>query len=179
MLRSLTRALVTALGAAAVVVAGSGTAVALPGPCPGGEPVCVYLPPGTYTLGNPVSHSGGSGPTTLTVLNHCDTTTGQCDQLYVNIPGLTVASTPSTLLTLYVPGQGVALSGTTPTLYVGVPTVTPGGTSLGLTLNVRATTFVVWDTMLSGVDCLAQHVPPNPYVNGVYSPCGVNLTVTV
>jgi hypothetical protein len=173
------RSLFAAAATATVVATTGGTAAAFPGPCPAGEPVCVYLPPGTYVLGNPVSVQDGVAPSTNLLLEHCNTSTGQCDQLYLNLPGVTFASAQTALLTLYVPGEGVALAGTTPRLYVGVPTATVGSPALGLTLNVQGTTIVLYDTILGPFSCTVNRVPPNGYVNGWYGGCGVNLTVTV
>jgi hypothetical protein len=86
---------------------------------------------GTYTLGNPVPYSNGFGPGTQTLLTRCDSSGGNCDSTFVVIPGLSVASTPSTLITLTVPGEGVSLSGITPTLYLGVPTASVGSPPVG------------------------------------------------
>jgi hypothetical protein len=171
---------------AAVLVAAGFSVVALGAPasaaasCPGGESPCVYLPGGTYTLGNPVSYTDAVGYGTLTVLRHCDSTGTACDETFVRLPGLTVTSTPTTLITLTVPGEGVGLDGTVPVLYVGLPSVSgPGSTALGLTLNVQFATFAVWDTSLNSVKCMTSYVPPNSYVNGTYSACGADLTVTL
>jgi hypothetical protein len=168
--------------ASAVTVVGlAGVASATPDPCPGGAQPCVYLAGGTYTLGNPVTYSNGFGPGTMTLLTRCDSSGGNCDSTFLQIPGLSVASSPSTLLTLTVPGEGVALNGITPTLYLGVPTASVGSPPVGLTLHVQSSTILVWDTALNVIDlnCNTLTVPPNSYVNGTYSLCGVNLTVTV
>lgn len=148
--------------------------------CPGGETPCVYLPGGTYTLGNPLTLSGGQGPSSLVLLRHCDSTGTNCDELYLNLPGVTFQSTPSTLLTLIVPGEGVGLAGITPTLYLGLPSAGIGSPPVGLTLHVQGTTILLYDTALGPISCgLVGRVPPNPYVNGTYTACGVNLTVTL
>ena len=147
--------------------------------CPHGQEVCVYLPAGSYTLGNPVTTTAGTGPASYALLHHCNSTGTDCDTLYLNLPGLQLTSTETTVLTLHVPGQGIGLSGITPTLYVGVPTVSPGSASAGLTLRVQGTTFVVWDTAIDRVGCISDPLPPNPFVNGDVTPCGFDLTVTV
>jgi hypothetical protein len=179
-MRRLARAAAATLVATAALAAlQTGTASATPGACPGGEATCVYLPAGTYTLGNPVTYNYGFGPSTRVVLNRCDSTGANCDHTDLNLPGVALTSTPSTLLTLTVPGEGVGLSGLTPTLYVGLPGATLGSPALGLTLHVQGTTFVVTDTAIGTADCLPLTVPANTYVNGTYSACGVDLTVTV
>ena len=150
-------------------------------PCPGGETPCVYLPGATYTLGNPVTTSTGVGPSTTTVLKHCDSTGTDCDYTYLNLPGLVLSSTSTAILTLTVPGEGVGLNGTVPTLYLGVPSVSgPGTTSLGLSLTVSGTAFVLYDTLLNPiVACAApKPVPANPVVTGTYG-CSFTLTVSV
>lgn len=187
---SLSRAVARAVRGCAVLAASSlavvglaGVASATPDPCPGGATPCVYLAGGTYVLGNPVPYSNGFGPGTQTLLTRCDSSGGNCDSTFVLIPGLSVTSTPSTLITLTVPGEGVSLSGTTPTLYLGVPTASLGSPPVGLTLHVQSSTILIWDTaltdLISAINCKWNVVPPNPYVNGSYSVCGVNLTVTV
>jgi hypothetical protein len=147
--------------------------------CPNGERPCVYLRPGTYTLGNPVTTSTGAGPVTQALLNHCNSSGTDCDTTYLLLPGLAVASTSTAILTLNVPGEGVGLDGTTPTLYTGVPSASLGRVSAGLTLNVRGTAFVVYDTLFNDIfACDSQPIAPNPYVNG-YASCSYDLTVTV
>jgi hypothetical protein len=182
-LSHLTRACAVALASAVTVVGLAGVASATPDPCPGGAEPCVYLAGGTYALGNPVTYSTGVGPGTRTLLTHCDSSGGNCDSTFVVIPGLSVASSSSTLLTLTVPGEGVSLSGTTPTLYLGVPTASVGSPPVGLTLHVESSTILIWDSslnnLISAINCKWNVVPSNPYVNGTFSICGVNLTVTV
>jgi hypothetical protein len=150
--------------------------------CPGAENPCVYLPGGSYPLGNPVSAGEGVAPSSTVLLTHCDSNTGDCDDLRLNLPGLTFTSTPSTVLTLNVPGEGAGLSGITPVLYLGVPTVIgSANTSLGLTLTVTGTTFVLYDTGLSPrIRCSAPStVPANPVLSGTYSSCSFTFTVTL
>jgi hypothetical protein len=168
----------TVVATAGLVGLSAGTASAAP--CPGGESPCVYLPAGTYSLGNPVTYATGSGPTTIVLLRHCNSTGTTCDELRLNLPGLSVQSAPSTLLTLTVPGEGAGLSGITPVLYLGLPGATPGSPALGLTVHVQGTTIVLYDTVLGPISCgVVGYVPANPYLNGTYSACGVNLTATL
>jgi hypothetical protein len=172
---------------AATVVATAGLAVLTTGPasaapCPGGESPCVYLPGGTYTLGDPVTYSGGRTPTTVTALKHCDSTGTDCDFTYVNLPGFAVSSTSTAILTLTVPGEGVGLSGVTPSLYLGVPGAGLAGTTLGLTLTVSGTAFVLYDTTLNEVitACAApKPIPPVTTFLSGYVGCSYSLTVSL
>lgn len=176
------------LAATAVVaaVAPAAPALAVPGSCPGGEKVCVYLPAGSYTLGNPVTYYTASGPSSVVLLKHCNSTGTDCDQLTLQLVGYAISSTPGTVLTLNVPGEGVGLSGTTPTLYLGAPQASPGSTRAGVTLTVSGTGFVVWDSALNELvqfACQQYNIPPifggTPSVGGTFSPCYYSFTVNL
>lgn len=173
------RALGTLVAALTLTTLAAAPASATPDPCPGGGEPCVYLAGGSYALGNPVTETVGEDRSTRTVLTHCDSNGTNCSDVVLNLPGLTLQSAETAILTLNVPGQGVGLSGITPTLYVGLPSASLGTLSAGLSLNIRGTAFVVYDTTFDELfSCNSQPLPRNPYVNG-YASCSYNLTVTV
>jgi hypothetical protein len=177
--RLFARTLVAAATLASAVVGLAPGASATPGPCPGGESPCVYLPAGTYPLGNIVGTGTGIAPSSTVLLHHCDTNTGECYDTTLNLPGFAVTSTPSAILTLTIPGEGVGLSGTTPVLYLGLPTAGLVGTKLGLTLTVTGTAFVLWDTSINATCSAPKPIPPvTPSVSG-YAGCWYSLTVSV
>jgi hypothetical protein len=175
--RLLARALVAAATLATAVVGIAPGASAAP--CPGGESPCVYLPAGTYNLGNIVNTGTAIAPSSTVLLHHCDTTTGKCYDTTLNLPGFAVSSTPTTILTLTVPGEGVGLSGTTPVLYLGLPGAAVTGSTLGLTLTVTGTAFVLYDTSINATCSAPKPIPPvSPNVSG-YAGCWFSLTVSV
>jgi hypothetical protein len=169
---------------AATVVATAGlvgvtTGSASAAPCPGGESPCVYLPGGVYTIGNPVPFSGGLAPSTTVLLKHCDSTGTRCDYTTLNLPGIWITSTPTSDITLTVPGEGVGLSGITPTLYLGVPSASRTGSSLGLTVTVSGTPFVLFDSVLAPLISCAVSVPIPPISPNLSGRVGCSFTFTV
>ena len=181
MTRLLSRALVAAATLATTVVGlAPGASASGPAPCPGGETPCVYLPAGSYSLGNPVTTSIGIAPSTTVLLKHCNSTGTDCDYTTLNLPGLAVSSTASTILTLNVPGEGVGLAGTTPVLYLGLPSVSaPGTLSLGLSLTISGTAFVVMDSSLAPLISCAGSIPVPPLTSHLSGYVGCNFTLTV
>ncbi len=152
MLRIVARSCV-ALATLATVLVGLAPAAPAAG-CPGGEDPCVYLPAGSY---------------------HCYNT-------YLNLPGFAVTSAPTSVITLNVPGEGVGLSGTTPTLYLGVPD--PTWTSqfrLGLTLTVSGTGFLLYDQQFSPrVTCSEYDISwLSSDVSGTVGACYFTITVSL
>lgn len=174
---ALVAAVVAAQGLVSLGTAQGASAAALPS-CPGGESPCVYLAGGTYSVGNPINLSPTSvGGFSDVVLTHCDSTGAKCYDTVVNIPGLTISSTSTTVISLNVPGEGVGLNGIRPTLYTGLPTATPGGRSAGLTLTVTGTAFVVYDT--SGAFTCSAPVPVSTGPVSGYAGCSYSVTLTV
>jgi hypothetical protein len=182
------RTLVAAAAAAAALTAGSASAQPIPPPpsCPNGERPCVYLRGGTYTLGNPVTYYTASGPSSVVLLNHCDSNGTNCEKLTLQLVGYAISSTPGTILTLTIPGEGVGLSGTTPTLYLGGPQAGIGSAEAGISLTVSGTAFVIWDSSLNNLvefACSQINIPPifggTPSVSGTFSPCYYSFTVSV
>jgi hypothetical protein len=181
-IRTVARAFVAAatLATALVAVAPAASASA-PAPCPGGESPCVYLAGGSYVLGNPVATSTGIAPSSTVLLKHSNSTGTDCDYTTLNLPGFTITSTPSTVLTLNVPGEGVGLSGITPVVYLGVPGATPGGTKLGLTLTVSGTAFVLFDSSLAPAIACGPGIaiPPTTFLSGTIGVCSFTFTVSL
>ena len=170
--------------AATVLNAGAAAAYETAASCPGGETPCVYLPGGSYTLGNPVTFYDGAAPSSRTVLRHCDSTGTNCDETTVQLNGYSISSSPTTVLTLNIPGEGVGLAGTTPVLYLGAPQAVLGSARTGVTLTVSGTAFVVWDSSFDFLQfaCNQLVVPPltsGPSVSGTFSPCYYSFTVAL
>lgn len=182
-MRLFARALVAAATLSTVLVGlAPAASAATPAPCPGGESPCVYLPGGSYTLGNPVATVTGFGPTTTVLLKHCNSTGTDCDYTTLNLPGLVLTSTPTAILTLNVPGEGIGLSGITPTLYLGVPSVTRGTLALGVTVTVSGTGFVVFDSSLAPLIACGPPIvvpPVTTFLSGYASVCSFSLTVSL
>lgn len=114
------------------------------GTCPGGEPVCVYVPAGSYPIGNPVSAGPVGKPITYVELPKvCDSSGSECVRTFVIVPAASAGSNGGTVATLDFPGAGIGLNGTQAALYASAPTVTPTGSTLGITVSVGVDAFVV------------------------------------
>jgi hypothetical protein len=149
--RTFAKSVLTLALASGLAVAATSPADAGPlGTCPGGEPVCVYVPAGSYPIGNPVTLSPVGKPITYVELPKvCDASGSECVRTFVEVPGAYASSTPGSIATLNFPGAGIGLNGTQATLYASAPTVTPTGSTLGITVSVSADTFVVASNQLT------------------------------
>lgn len=175
-MRILGKTLVTLAVTGGVLVAATAPAAALT-TCPGGEPVCVYVPAGSYPVGNPVVLSNGTTVTYVELPRVCDSTGTDCIRTFVAVPGAWVDSNGGTVATLDFPGLGVGINGTQVTLYASPPTLTPTGGGLGLTVSVAEDSFVVvsnqFDRECDGTSTGAGPVGVTSYA------CIVTVTLSV
>ena len=142
-MRTFSRIAVTLATAGGLLVALTAPATAAVTSCPGGEPVCLYVPAGSYPVGNPVNFTNGTTMSYVELPRVCNSSGTECLRTFVAVPGVWVDSNASTVATLDFPGLGIGINGTQVTLYADAPTVTPGGTGLGLTVTVSEDMFVV------------------------------------
>jgi len=144
--RTFAKSVLTLAVASGLAVAATSPAVAAGplGTCPGGEPVCVYVPAGSYPIGNPVSVGPVGKPITYVELPKvCDSSGSECIRTFVIVPAASAGSSGGTVATLDFPGAGIGLNGTQAALYASAPTVTPTGSTLGITVSVGVDSFVV------------------------------------
>lgn len=181
-MRTLSRLLAVATAAPVVAALLASPAAAVPAPCPGGEPVCVFVPATVIPVAVPAT-----GPTTVSevvvpLLNVCDPAhpTDCPITAKLILPSATLTTTGATFATVNFPGAGIGISATgQPTLYLAAPTVVPGGTGVGVVLEARIHLLPVFVSQDTQAPC--RVTPPTtvgPLTYGIDN-CYLSLTVTV
>lgn len=133
-MRTLAKLLALAGTTGAILVAAAAPAQANH-QCPVTEVVCLVTDPISIPIGTPVLPPTGSGPFAVQGPTLCNTSSGDCTDTYVIVPGAYVSSTGGTLVTIDVPAYGVSVSPSgVPTIYFGIPTVPSLGSPAGFTL---------------------------------------------
>jgi hypothetical protein len=156
----------------------AGPAAATPDPCPGGEAICVYWAGGPVPIGNPVAlPPTGLPPSVVPGPRVCLNGSTDCTETYIGIAGGSASSTPSPIATVNIPGFGIGYNGLASTVYAGVPTVTPGGSTLGIT----ATLYVPYVPVRPDSFRCKQSDPivAGPFTVQVVGSCFVALTVSL
>lgn len=84
--------------------------------------VCLVTDAVTIPVGTPTIPVTGAGYVSVPGPRLCDSTTGECRDTYVRIPGAFVASNGTTVTSITIPSLGVAIADDgRPVVYYGIP----------------------------------------------------------
>lgn len=173
-MRILAKALTTlAVTAAAVAVAA--TPAQASHQCVATDLACVITPATTIPAGTPVVPATGSTSFRVPLFAVC---LPACDTVYLIVPGALVSSSGATLATITLPEYGVRIDSTGfPTIYGGVPAVTPGAPGgAGITLFLQVPYVPVVTSSIACAPTAPSTVGPVTFWLGG---CVLNVRVTV
>jgi hypothetical protein len=111
-------------GLAGTALVGAAAPAAASHQCSG--TLCLVTDPFTIPAGTPVVSPVGAGPSSVPGPLLCDTTTGECTQTYVLLPGAVVSSDGTTLTTVTIPAYGIGIGPDgSLTVFYGAPPLPP------------------------------------------------------